>query len=86
MIKIKNAIFFEKMAFFIRPGPAYNNTMAQKIIITASQKKFFEDEGYLLIEKVLDDSDLRDVISEITEEIEARARKLYAGGGFIAVV
>jgi phytanoyl-CoA hydroxylase len=54
--------------------------MEKRIFISESQKRFFREEGYLVVDKVLEDSDLQDVIRELEEEIDIRARKLVADG------
>lgn len=50
------------------------------IQITTSQKEFFNKNGYLIIDKVLQNTDLQDVINEINTEIDVRARKLVEAG------
>jgi len=52
----------------------------EKIILTEQQKTFFQEQGYLLLEGVLKDSDLQSVIDEITFEFDKRARALYDKG------
>jgi len=52
----------------------------EKIILTEQQKTFFQEQGYLLLEEVLKDSDLQPVIDEITFEFDKRARLLYDKG------
>jgi phytanoyl-CoA hydroxylase len=54
--------------------------MAQKIVLSETEKRFFREEGYLVIEKVLDGSDLQGVIDELTVEIDKRANELVADG------
>ena len=54
--------------------------MSQKIILTEKQKEFFKEEGYLLIEKVVEDRDLQDVIDELNNEIGKRAKELFDNG------
>lgn len=51
-----------------------------RINISNEQKEFFKENGYLLIEKVIDDNDLQDVIDELNYEIEKRAKELIANG------
>ncbi len=50
------------------------------MIITENQKKFFYENGYLIIEKVLGDEDLQPVIAEISSEIDTRAKQLFNEG------
>jgi len=52
----------------------------ESIQLTKSQKESFYEDGYLIIEKVLDDDDLQDVIDEINSEIDTRAKKLVDHG------
>jgi phytanoyl-CoA hydroxylase len=52
----------------------------KRITLSDSQKSFFLDEGYLLIENVLSDSDLQPVIDEISSELDKRAKQLLKGG------
>ena len=52
----------------------------EQIQISKSQKEFFNENGYLVIDKVLEDTDLQDVINEINSEIDVRARKLVKAG------
>jgi len=54
--------------------------MRDKITLTEKQKEFFKEEGYLLIKKVVENSDLQGVIDELNEEIGLRARKMLASG------
>jgi phytanoyl-CoA hydroxylase len=54
--------------------------MVKKITLSDAQKEFFKEEGYLLIEKVVDDSDLQEVIDELNLEIDRRAKELFANG------
>lgn len=51
-----------------------------RIQITDDQKKFFYENGYLLLPKVLDDNDLKDVIAELDYEIDMRAKQLFENG------
>ena len=48
--------------------------------ISEVQKRFFEDQGYLILENIIDDSLLSPVIDELNYEIDKRARNLYEGG------
>lgn len=52
----------------------------KKGILTEDQKDFFAEEGYLLLEKILEDKDLQPVIDEIASEIDIRAKQLYQNG------
>ena len=52
----------------------------EEVVITNQQKEFFKENGYLLIEKVVDDSDLQDVIDELNYEIDKRAKELFKDG------
>ena len=52
----------------------------KKLSLTERQKNFFAKEGYLLLEKVLDDLDLQPVIDEISSEIHIRAKQLLNDG------
>ena len=52
----------------------------KKALISNEQINFFEEEGYLLLEKVLDDQDLQPVIDEISSEIDVRAKQLFKQG------
>ncbi len=49
-------------------------------MISKEQQDFFKENGYLLIEKVVDHSDLQDVIDELNAEIDKRAKELFAKG------
>ena len=48
--------------------------------LTESHVSFFHDNGYLLLEDVLDENDLGPVIAEYEGIIAARAEKLHAEG------
>ena len=48
--------------------------------LTESQVSFFHDNGYLLLEDVLDANDLGTVIAEYEGIIAERAEKLHAEG------
>eukprot|EP01116_Phalansterium_solitarium_P000587 TRINITY_DN10411_c0_g1_i2.p1 TRINITY_DN10411_c0_g1~~TRINITY_DN10411_c0_g1_i2.p1 ORF type:complete len:343 (+),score=124.78 TRINITY_DN10411_c0_g1_i2:168-1196(+) len=48
--------------------------------LTSEQVKQFESEGYLLLENVLSDDDLRPVIDNIKSEVDTRARLLFEAG------
>ena len=48
--------------------------------LTRDQVSFFEREGYLVVEDLLTDKELQPVIDEITEAIDARARRLVESG------
>jgi phytanoyl-CoA hydroxylase len=52
----------------------------KRIILSRDQKRFFEDNGYLIIEKVLGNHDIQPVIDEISSEIDVRAKKLFDNG------
>ena len=52
----------------------------ERIKISKEQKEFFRENGYLLIQKVLDHNDLQDVIDEINTEIDIRAKQLFEKG------
>ena len=52
----------------------------KKITIDQRGKEFFLEEGYLILENILDKSDLQPVIDEINAEIDIRARKLLEAG------
>lgn len=60
-------------------APSASATLATKHL-TAEQLEFFDREGYLIAENVLDDSDLQPVIDEIHAEVNARAKQLVAEG------
>lgn len=49
----------------------------ERIKISKEQKEYFNENGFLLLEKVLDEKDLQDVIDEINYEIDSRAKELY---------
>lgn len=49
----------------------------KRIEITMEQQAFFKENGYLLIEKVVENSDLQDVIDELNAEIDKRAKQLF---------
>jgi phytanoyl-CoA hydroxylase len=51
-----------------------------KIQISEKDKAFFFEEGYLVLENILDEADLQPVIDEITSEIDIRAQKLRDAG------
>ena len=48
--------------------------------LTDSQISFFHDNGYLRLENVLDEDDLRPVIDEYSAIIDERARRLHSEG------
>uniref|UniRef100_UPI003217428A phytanoyl-CoA dioxygenase family protein n=1 Tax=uncultured Draconibacterium sp. TaxID=1573823 RepID=UPI003217428A len=48
--------------------------------LSTEQKEFFKENGYLLLEKVVENSDLQDVIDELNSEIDKRAKDLFAKG------
>ena len=48
--------------------------------LTESEVSFFHENGYLLLENVLDENDLAPVIEEYTEIIAGRAERLYQEG------
>lgn len=48
--------------------------------LTESEVSFFHENGYLLLEDVLDDSDLGPVIEEYSDLIATRAEKLHSEG------
>jgi hypothetical protein len=48
--------------------------------LTPDQIAQFHREGYLVVEELFTDDDLRPVIEEISEEIDRRARELVAAG------
>ncbi|MCP4310324.1 MAG: hypothetical protein GY790_03595 [Bacteroidetes bacterium] len=50
------------------------------IIITNAQKEYFNENGFLIVERVLEDGDLQDVIDELNAEIHIRAKKLVKQG------
>lgn len=52
----------------------------KRIEISKKQQAFFKENGYLLIEKVIEDSDLQDVIDELNFEIDKRAKTLFESG------
>ena len=52
----------------------------KKITINESEKRFFLEEGYIVLENILDEVDLQPVINEINAEIDVRARKLKESG------
>lgn len=52
----------------------------KRIQITTEQKEFFKEYGFLVLEKVLENSDLQGVIDELNREIDVRARKLFERG------
>ena len=52
----------------------------ERIEITKQQQDFFKENGYLLIEKVLEEGDLKNVIDELNSEIDQRAKELYESG------
>jgi len=52
----------------------------RKIQLTNSQKAYFKKNGFLIVEKVLEDGDLQDVIDELNAEIDIRAKKLVDQG------
>ncbi len=49
-------------------------------VIGQAEKKFFLEEGYLILEDVLDHKDLEPVIHEITSEIDHRATRMKKSG------
>ena len=49
-------------------------------MLEKSKKEFFQEEGYLVLEGILDEADLQPVIDEINQEINLRARKLMDSG------
>ncbi|WP_372932347.1 phytanoyl-CoA dioxygenase family protein [Mariniphaga sediminis] len=51
-----------------------------KIEISKEQREYFNENGFLVIEKVLDEKDLQDVIDELDAEIDIRANKLFRQG------
>ena len=51
-----------------------------KIEISKKQKEFFNENGFLIIEKVLQETDLQDVIDELNSEIGIRAKQLFGDG------
>ena len=52
----------------------------KKIQLTKAQKEYFNENGFLIVEKVLEDGDLQDVIDELNAEIDIRAKKLVEHG------
>jgi hypothetical protein len=46
--------------------------------ISKEQKAFFLDQGYLILENILDENHLSPVIDELNNEIDKRARILHA--------
>lgn len=48
--------------------------------LTESQISFFHENGYLLLEPILDEADLRPVIDEYSAIIDERAQKLHGEG------
>ena len=48
--------------------------------LTESEVSFFQENGYLLLEDVLDENDLAPVIDEYTDIIDKRAEKLHKEG------
>lgn len=52
----------------------------RKIEISKKQKEFFNENGFLVIEKVLQEKDLQDVIDELNSEIDIRAKQLFSDG------
>lgn len=52
----------------------------KKVILTEDQKQSFVEEGYLLLNDVLDNEDLQPVIDEISTEIHTRSKKLFIDG------
>jgi hypothetical protein len=48
--------------------------------LNADQIAQFHREGYLVVEELFDDADLKPVIDELTEEVDRRARELVAVG------
>ncbi len=50
-------------------------------VLTAAQKARFEEEGYLLVEDLLDpQADIQPILDEYAEVLDGIARKLYAEG------
>ncbi|MBR8535844.1 phytanoyl-CoA dioxygenase family protein [Carboxylicivirga sediminis] len=54
--------------------------MEKKIVVTDKQKQFFKEEGYLIIDKVIESIDLQGVIDELNAEIGIRANSLFKSG------
>ncbi|WP_299583906.1 phytanoyl-CoA dioxygenase family protein [uncultured Sunxiuqinia sp.] len=52
----------------------------KQLEISTEQKEFFKENGYLILEKVIENSDLQDVIDELNSEIDKRAKDLFAEG------
>ncbi|MCG8306038.1 MAG: phytanoyl-CoA dioxygenase family protein [Cytophagales bacterium] len=52
----------------------------KRVTLTDSQKSFFQEQGYLVINKVLDSTDLEAVIDELTSEIDKRADQMFKDG------
>ena len=48
--------------------------------LSPEQIRFFQDEGYLVVENLIPVADLQPVMEEINDEIEIRAQKLFARG------
>lgn len=44
------------------------------------QRQFFDDEGYIILENLFDDSDLQPVIDDVSAEIDRLAQALVAAG------
>lgn len=57
----------------------------ERIEISKEQQDFFKENGYLLVEKVLDESDLQDVIDEINSEIDKRTKQLFENGDLSSI-
>jgi ectoine hydroxylase-related dioxygenase (phytanoyl-CoA dioxygenase family) len=51
-----------------------------RINISKEQQDFFKENGYLFLEKVLEDNDLQGVIDELNSEIDKRAKELFVSG------
>lgn len=51
-----------------------------KIEISKEQRTYFNENGFLVIEKVLDETDLQAVIDELNTEIDIRANQLFKQG------
>jgi len=56
------------------------NSKEKRFMLDESQKEFFLEEGYLVLDDILDEADLQPVIDEINQEINVRARNLMDSG------